>query len=543
VHHVEAARAALAEARHADHRIAAFSGRHYTPEPMARHMLAALAARLTPPTDRPLTVCDPFAGDGRLVCWLAAAVRDRHPRLPLEMELWDIDDGGLAAARSLAAGLEATLAPVRFTFRRVDSFSHAVRRPAAFDVVITNPPWENLKPDTRYTAEMTAEGRERYRAALRAADAYLADHYPESQPRRKFAGWGTNLARPGLQLATRLARDGGLVASVLPASVLADSVSGPLRRWIFESAEVFDVAYYPAEARAFGSADVASVTLVLRKTDAATGFRGRVTTYDAHLARTSTAPATVTRAELADDDHILPLSQGRIGFALRRRLAHLPRLRELEGRGPAGLWAGRELDETGIGRHLHDAEDGTFVRGRMIDRYALRTAARSRVHKPGWTPPPSTTAERLAWRDISRPTQKRRMIVTLIPAGLIAGNSLGVAHFQDRDPGRLRWLLGVMSSLVFEVQLRTLLNTGHVTLNSLREVRVPAYAEDGARPLVHAVETRLARGPDPIDEARIEALAARLYGLDEPTLAHVLAAFPKVTRDERDAIMKEFATS
>ena len=42
-------------------------------------------------------------------------------------------------------------------------------------------------------------------------------------------------------------------------------------------------------------------------------------------------------------------------------------------------------------------------------------------------------------------------------------------------------------------------------------------------------------------EAKIEALAARLYGIDSNIMEDILDAFPKVTQTEREAILNELS--
>lgn len=68
-----------------------------------------------------------------------------------------------------------------------------------------------------------------YIDSLREFDDYLSRVLPYSQPKRKFAGWGTNLSRVGAELSLEICNKNGLVAIVMPASFFADEQSYILR--------------------------------------------------------------------------------------------------------------------------------------------------------------------------------------------------------------------------------------------------------------------------------------------------------------------------
>jgi len=122
-------------------------------------------------------------------------------------------------------------------------------------VLLTNPPWEALKPDRRELKQLTPEARAAYVAALRSYDEQLARLLPQSQPDKKFSGWGTNLSRCGLEFSIRLLRPNGWCGIILPSSLFSDQVSVRLRRWLFHETSLRRLSAYPAEARLFGGVD------------------------------------------------------------------------------------------------------------------------------------------------------------------------------------------------------------------------------------------------------------------------------------------------
>lgn len=517
------------------------TGQYYTPWSVFGHLTEELGSQLCEPKHGVIRVCDPFAGDGRLPMWIIENLSQKLGLVRWEVHLWDIQRHPLEAAKAKVAALSKRLnVSIDLLIGVGDSFSLASSRMHMFDLVVTNPPWENLKPDRRELAALSVRERGQYVSALRKTDSFLARRFPWSQPSRKFAGWGTNLARVGTELAATITGADGLLALITPASILSDGISQPLRSWLFDRFRLMDIAYFPAEAKAFPGADVRIATTLWRREPRAK-LQPVVTIYDSQFGIVERGKPPFARSFHSARHNALPFAQGLRGAALANDLAHLPTFADLEGPGSSQLWAGRELDETGIKYHLVERPQGDFIKGYMIERFRVRQSPTHQVEKAGWKRPPSVAFERIAWRDISRPNQKRRVQAAVITAGWIAGNSLGVAHFRDGNKASLRFLLGIMSSCVFECQLRSSLATGHVSLSALRLVRIPPLdlSSPNARRFVAAVAARTA-GDEKV-EPEIEALAACLYGLGRNQLQDVLCCFPKLCDAERDEILKAYS--
>lgn len=520
------------------------TGRYYTHRTVADHLVKAAiqAARRQVSGESVVRIVDPFGGDGRLIRWFIERWHDaKLPQVQWEVELWDMNSEGLERARESFGEIEGLGVRASFSYLTVDSFSHAVDIPPKFDVVLTNPPWELLKPDSRELKHLRGDLRTTYVEQMREYDRLLATNFPESQPERKFAGWGTNLSRVGLELCFRICKRGGVIAIVMPASFLADEQSFRLRRRVLTESRLRDVAYFPAEAKLFGKADVATSTLVF-EIDAPGKVLPTLTQYDKYCRKSAPSNLNLTDEFLERNGYVVPLTVDTGALAVLQRLPNsFPTLASLERDGCTGLWGGREIDETGIGRWLStDGEGPLFVKGRMIERFGLCTRSLLRVSRPDYQIPRSVGYERIAWRDVSRPNQKRRVIAALIPAGTIAGNSLGVAYFRDCDSRALRSLLGVMSSLVFEFQLRSYLATGHVSLSALRKVRVPGREALGKAEVLWRVVCAVLDG-EKESEAYLEAVVAKLmYNLSLDDFSLVLNTFPRMTTREKVAILTAY---
>lgn len=129
------------------------TGRYYTGELVGRRLAqqAAMIFHRAHPAAFSIAVLDPFGGDGRLIQWLIEAwVDSAFPDVRWEIAIWDLDDVGFSDARERLKGVTARYGvKQRCSFRTLDTFSEAPKKRANFDLVLTNPPWELLKPDRR----------------------------------------------------------------------------------------------------------------------------------------------------------------------------------------------------------------------------------------------------------------------------------------------------------------------------------------------------------------------------------------------------------
>jgi len=521
------------------------TGKFYTHEFVADHMISTALQRFSTEkcNRKRLSIIDPFAGDGRLIIkFIEAWLDTNRPDVIWEAVFWDLNPEGLEKAqKSIASLIEKRKVRINPEFLVGDSFRLENNCKRKFDIVISNPPWELLKPDHRELKHLRDDVKLSYVSSMRNYDQFLEKNFPVSQPSQKFAGWGTNLSRVGYDVCQKLNCSGGIIAIVMPSSFMADSVSGELRKQIFTNSTLHEVAYFPAEAKLFGSVDVASITLVV-ETKKIKDICPKIIRYNRDRAVISEDDLQLSGNFLETSGYSIPVSIGGKAMSVLERLSiDHPSWKDLEGDGPMSLWAGRELDETGSGGWLKDVGCGPlFVKGRMIDRFKICETPSLHVEKKQWNPTQSMNFNRIIWRDVSRPSQKRRMIATIIPKGPIAGNSLGVAYFRDNNSLTLLTLLGIMSSIVFEFQLRCYLSTGHVSLSSLRKVRVPNRFKLDLLPEIATEVETLIENPQ-LKQFQLEALVAKkAYGLSCEEFRIVVEAFPQLTDDEKYKILEAF---
>ncbi|NKI35129.1 hypothetical protein HFP89_08115 [Wenzhouxiangella sp. XN79A] len=153
---------------------------------------------------------------------------------------------------------------------------------------------------------------------------------------------------------------------------------------------------------------------------------------------------------------------------------------------------------------------------------------------------------RIAFRDITNRTNTRTCVAALLPPDVVCVNAAPYLLWPRGSQTDEAFLLGVMSSLPFDWYARRFVET-HLNYHVLYPLPVPRPAQDDPLRLgmirtagrLAAVDERYADWASaigvefgPLDEAererlihRVDALSARLYGLDPELIEHLFATF------------------
>jgi len=511
------------------------AGRFYTPAQLADDIAEQMISALKTTALTRVVATDPFCGDGRLVMALlsVAARSPKLAKLPWVIELRDREaaaaktagDHVRAAARRLGMDVETVV---------IVGDTYASDLSPRFDLVITNPPWELMKPDSRESKHLTVKGAERYKEDLRAASRVLDNRFPDARADGAWGGWGTNLARCGWDLCMSIARKGGIVGVILPATIMGDQSSTAMRRKAFSSGTLVDAAAYPAEARLFDRVDQSVVALTMRVGGRVSGS-GRIRSFDANRLLADEQTIVLNTSAMEARGWTIPTGRSSGADELADRFVGMSTLQSLEGEGSTDLWLGRELDETRISEKVVAGSSHPFIKGRMIGRHNIVNEPTMSVRSALCGGFHSAARPRAVWRDVARATSKRRMIGTVIPAGWVAGNSLHVACYRDGDPDRTVALHALLSSFVVEAQVRARLTTGHMSLGVVRQARIPTLTGRLINGLSSLARIAMNGGGMPA-EHRLEIAVAKAYGLDRDDMARLLDDFPKLEECEREAL-------
>lgn len=512
------------------------SGKFYTPEIIASKLINQVLGVAKLNKQNPLKIVDPFCGDGRLIKWMLPHLL--KVQQPLEIHIWDYDSDAVSYASKEIRGIASKLnLNISIYPKKIDSFSEFFNGwENIFDIVITNPPWEVVKPNPKDLANVDdAEKKEKYISSLKEFSNRLLRDFPISRPTSSYGGWGVNLSRVGTELSVRLAKQGGVAAIVAPSTIFADQNSFNLRKWLFDSNNFTDINVYPAELKLFTNVDQPSVSFVLVKGDSQSKLN--VYNYQNLLNPTLHQIADVGKL-LASTGYILPVSLtvNSKQLEILSSFEHFAKLSDLEA--SHRLWLGRELDETNYQSWITYKGRYIFVKGRDISRFELNSNEQSYINEKALKRdlPNSINFHRIVWRDVSRPSQKRRVIATVIPPGYVTGNSLGVLHIDEGRRGKnLIAMLGILSSFVFEFQLRAYLATAHVSAGVMKRIRIPDWNDGLINRISELAEHRI-KGIESAEQ-NIEVSVAKAYGLNRDQFSEILSVFPKVTPEERERLL------
>lgn len=516
-------------------------GTFYTPPLIGQHLARVLAHVYSQSEKTPLRIIDPFCGDGRLVCWFLEALRSVafSDSNSLCIHLWDLDASALAIAKEkVKATSTAQAFKVDLKDSHCDTFLQGPKNYGKYDIVITNPPWDVLKPDRRELKELDQASIAKYTEHLREQQNLLEELFPLSKPTRRFSRWGVNLSRCGTELSLRLLTPNGVLGIVAPASLLADQVSERLREWILKKYQIQNIAYFPAEARLFNRVDQAAVTIVASKyrESAPRSFSPTLSTYDRGGVLRIQEKFHIKQDLLQKINYVIPAHIGPRAISILNKFQDFHSFSELEGEIHS-LYAGRELDETRHRLFLTNKGKFLFLKGRMVGRFKIVEVPKQYIISDGPRIPDSVNFPRVVWRDVSRPTQKRRMQATIIPAGWVTGNSLNIAFFRLVTDEKLKALLAIMNSFVFEFQLRVFLATAHVSLGTVRKVKVPWPIPKKTLGILADLTDRCMSG-DKKALVEFEVLVAQLYELTKDEYELVLKCFAKLDKSEYNQLVQ-----
>ncbi len=425
---------------------------------------------------------------------------------------------------------------------------------SGFDAVLGNPPWEMLRADEGPDGAAAA----RLTAFTRASGVYSLQ-----------SDGHANLYQLFLERALSLVRTGGRLGIVLPSGFASDHGCAALRRRVLDRTQVDTFISIENRDGLFPIHRGLKFLLIAATPGQATttlpcrfGVRSPDVLDELPDSGADPSSVPIPRSlvdQLTGEQLAIPELRTAADVAIASRIAFsIPALGD-----PAGWHAafGRELNATEDRKHFVEgspraAGDLPVIEGKLIRPFIADVAA-SRVHIPARTaaklldPARTYSRPRLAYRDVAAATNRLTLIAAIVPAGVVTTHTLfclkkGAAVRTRRpaaeiDDDEQAFLCGVFNSFVANYLVRLRVGT-HVTTSIIGRLPVPRPPGDSAVfRTIAALSARLSAEPDDrAAAAQLQARVARLYGLDESELAHVLGTFPLVDAGERARAMEAY---
>jgi hypothetical protein len=146
----------------------------------------------------------------------------------------------------------------------------------------------------------------------------------------------------------------------------------------------------------------------------------------------------------------------------------------------------------------------------------------------------------LGYREVASATNRLTLIAAIVPENTITTHTVFCLK-EALDRESQLYLCGLLNSYVANYLVRLRVNT-HVSSSIIDRLPVPAPRRRAPR-FGDVVELSAALGERPLDRglyAKLQALAAREYGLESAQFRHILDTFPLVPRADRDAALALF---
>ena len=424
-----------------------------------------------------------------------------------------------------------------------DVFSSASDRPSGFDAIIGNPPWDMVRGDS---------GIDETRAGRRLEAQQVTQFVRQSGIYQVQGRAHVNLYQLFVERALQLVRPGGRIGFVVPSGLVSDAGAAPLRRHLFDRADVDEVTGFDNRLAIFPvhrSVRFVLFTCTAGRETSAVRCRFGLTSAE-ELEGQARAPLVLARRLLAklsgDDDLGVPELATETDLAIVESVSSsTPRLGAKEGWNVA---FGRELnasdDRVLFVPITAESTGRPVIEGKQVDPFRVEVSrSRLAVQSSTVTDRRVPRRARIAYRDVASATNRLTLIAAIVPARAVTTHTLFCLR-TALPLATQRVLCALLNSYVANYLIRLRVNT-HVTVSLVSRLPVPVV------PPGHPLFTRLARcseslalsatvAEDMEEYAEIQAITAHLYGLGPSQFEHVLSTFPLVPKETRERALRRF---
>lgn len=478
-----------------------------------------------------------------------------------------------------------------------------LRERGGFDVLVGNPPWEKLHVEEHQWWGLRLPGLRSLAVAERAKriaelgatrpelmveyqrDIEVADAARAAISSGPYPGIGSGHVDLYKAFAWRnwqLLRDSGRFGVVMPRGALSGSGTEKWRREILKSGEFTNVVVGTNSAGwMFENVHPQySVALIVGRKgagDAMVNFAGSFYSYEEFIEGRD-ALASVPTGEFLTwtDTAAFPLLPDETSGQVFRQMRHAPGLHESgsfgfrpvqgdlnatsnralfstdlsSGRGDLPILTGSSFylwsPDMGSAYGMGDDSTRSYILEKTLNSARQKRSAFFGMKISGLEDLPMSRA-RIAFRDVTNPTNTRTMVCCLVPPEVSLVHQAPYLVTPRGSEQQEAFLLGVLSSIPADWYLRKLVEL-HMTFEILKRLPVPEFQLDDSRveAVIH-VAGRLAASDSRFEpwaaavgvpvgsvksdlekeqlEAELDALVAHLYGLSREQLVHIFKTF------------------
>lgn len=366
-----------------------------------------------------------------------------------------------------------------------------------FDIVITNPPYKNLKHDTKkYNAEMSKDYKD-----------YYAKISKEVKKNFKYSNSGiVNIYKLFVEeIIDSYTNDNALISLLIANTILSDKSCENLRDYIIKNHKIINIKTID-ENNSFIEAQQSLCTLLIRKNQPTTKF---------HIYNFSDSKSV--NVNIKD---LLKIQNGNAIFMLSdyeaNILSNLSKFNKIKELDFIKNMRG-ELDLTLYKDYITKEETNyTLVRGRHINEYQIDDRIDEFVKDDFiniCTKSSYSKNERIACQQISNMNKQRRTIFSYIPKNYILGNScnfISVEHNLFNID--IYYLLGLLNSNIINWYFNFFNSNNHISNYEIDEFPIPIEGNE-IKKISELVKDTIENRSDNTDE--INNLVNCLYGIEE----------------------------
>jgi len=395
----------------------------------------------------------------------------------------------------------------------------------SFDIVVTNPPYKNLKAERSHypSAEEYDNDRARYAVISKQATNRL-----------RYSVKGVNNIYKFFveEIIERYATKDGVVSLLIPSSILTDKTCEPLRKRIFTTSAIKSIKTI-GEGSTLVDAQQALCALLIHK-DVQSPTIEICQNYGSPQEKTITIEtAKVVDVNLGYSILILEAAD----YRKLQKLKSFPTIKDLpfiiNMRGELDLTANKDSIVT-------ESTDYPMLRGRNIDYYQLRAvptgefATREFVAQS--TKRPYIENERLICQQIANMSKDRRLTFAMTPKNTVLGNSCNFVTISKNEYGMdIYFLLGLLNSNIMNWYFKLQSSNNHINNYEIDTFPIPIKFER-KQEVSEMVQQYLANTSRSLILDKIDELICESFGLIDMKKEVDVSALPDTTAFDKKVI-------